>query len=116
MVDYQSQAKARLRPEPYAAPPSFSSLAKNRRCCCARGTATSLSTTVGGAWAGAYVGFHLVGVPTGPHCGLAVLPAVFLGGCLGAFAGMVGLALGQGLAIGLIERFWLSEQLHEEDF
>jgi hypothetical protein len=44
---------------------------------------------VAGAWAGAYAGFHRVGVPSGPHCGLAVLPALFGGAIPGGLIGLL---------------------------
>ena len=47
--------------------------------------------TTGGSgfagFAGAYAGFRLV-LPSDPHCGLAVLPAMFFGGGLGGFVGL----------------------------
>lgn len=54
---------------------------------------------VAGAGAGGYVGFPLVGVPSGPHCGYAVFPALFLGGVPGSLLGLW-LGIGLGLALG----------------
>jgi hypothetical protein len=77
-------------------------------------TLLPLSMAAGSAYVGGFVGFHLVGVPTGLHCGLAVLPAVIAGGCLGLIAAMVGLVTGAGLATGLIEQFVLNNHDDEE--
>jgi hypothetical protein len=56
----------------------------------------------GGAAVGSYLGFHAVGVPSGPHCGLAVLPALMtggIGGFIGFFSGLIPAAV---LAAGII--------------
>ena len=42
-----------------------------------------------GAVGGWYAEFYLMGIPEGPHCGLAVMPAILAGG-LGAFLGIMG--------------------------
>ena len=54
-----------------------------------------------GAAAGIYSGFRLF-LPSEPHCGLAILPAMFFGGGLG---GLVGFALGLAMATILKESF-----------
>jgi hypothetical protein len=51
-----------------------------------------------GAWLGASAGFHVVGLPSGEHCGLAVLPAVAAGGLGGILGFAGGLILGVFLA------------------
>ncbi len=64
----------------------------------------------GGGW----IGFHLVGVPSGPHCGLAIIPALVFGGC---FGGLLGLALGFIAGVGwvMLSESWLPSPLGEED-
>jgi hypothetical protein len=53
------------------------------------GLAVLLSLPALGAVGGWFGGFYLVGVPEGPNCGLAALPAIMAGG-LGALLGLAG--------------------------
>jgi hypothetical protein len=75
-----------------------------------------LLTAAGGACLGGYLGFSLVGVPTEPHCGLAALPALFVGGCFGLVMGFVGLCVGGGLATALADRLVPEDGKNEEDY
>lgn len=77
---------------------------------------TPLLFAIAGAGAGGYVGFHLVGVPSGPHCGLAVLPALLLGGIPGIFLGLAaGISIGSFLTATLLALVIPLEDVGEED-
>jgi hypothetical protein len=52
------------------------------------GLAAVLLVPALGAVVGFYGGFYLVGIPEGPHCGQAAIPAIVVGG-LGASLGIV---------------------------